>query len=264
MNRLAECFTALRAQNKTAFIPYLMAGDPDADTSLAVMHALANHGADVLELGFPFSDPTADGIAIQHAGNRALAAGMTLKKTLELCTRFRESNQHTPIILMGYANPVMHYGYDACAKAMHSAGVDGIIIVDIPPEEEQEIVPALRAHHVDFIRLLAPTTLGERLPKILHSCTGFVYAIGIKGITGTHSANHDELRDRIATIRTHTDLPIVSGFGVHSAEQIRSYAEFCDGVVVGSALVQHLYEAHRAGQNVADAAQRWIKTILAV
>jgi tryptophan synthase alpha chain len=262
MSRLTVCFDALKTRQKSAFIPYIMAGDPDAESTLAVMHALADHGADVLELGFPFSDPTADGVAIQQAGNRALAGGMSLRKTLELCTRFRERNQHTPIVLMGYANPVMHYGYDACARAMHEAGVDGIIIVDIPPEEEHEIVPSLKAHQVDFIRLLAPTTIGERLPKILRACSGFVYVIGIKGITGTHSANTHELRDRMDRIRAHTHLPVVSGFGVRTPEQVRAYAEFCDGVVVGSALVEHLYAAHQAGEDVANAAKQWMQMMV--
>jgi tryptophan synthase alpha chain len=250
--RIAATFAQLNAAQKTAFIPYLMAGDPSADATVALMHALAEHGADVLELGFPFSDPTADGAAIQAAGERALQAGMTLHHTLKICTEFRTKNTTTPIILMGYANPVMQFGYEGFADALHASGVDGIILVDLPPEEEDELLPFLNAHSIAIVRLVAPTTEGERLKRLLATAGGFVYVISIKGITGTHAAEADDIQMRIAEIRAMTALPIVAGFGIRTAAQAAALKGIADGVVIGSALVEALHSSDAPLRTAAD------------
>jgi tryptophan synthase alpha chain len=245
-NRIADAFAACRAKGKTAFIPYVMAGDPSPTATLSVMHALVEGGADIIELGSPFSDPTADGASIQAAGNRALAAGMTFASTLELCRQFRSRNSTTPLILMGYANPVMQYGYAHAARAMRDAGVDGTIIVDLPPEEEGEFQPLLAEHGLALIRLVAPTTQGERLQRLLATAGGFVYTISINGITGTRRADADALAQRITEIRAHTSLPIVAGFGIRTPEDAAALKSKTDGVVVGSALVEALHQAGEA------------------
>jgi tryptophan synthase alpha chain len=245
--RIAKVFAACANEERTAFIPYLMAGDPSPEMTLGIMHALADNGADLLEIGFPFSDPTADGITIQEAGNRALAEGMTLQKVLALCAEFRTRNITTPLILMGYANPVMQYGYADCASAMAKSGIDGVILVDLPPEEESEFLPHLNAHAIALIRLVAPTTEGARLQRLLATAGGFVYAISINGITGTGSADMSALKHRIAEIRSYSALPVVAGFGIRTTTQAHALHGIADGVVVGSALVEALHQAGEAG-----------------
>ena len=253
--RIAERFTLCGQEDRTAFIPYIMAGDPSPAVTLDIMHALAEGGADLLEIGFPFSDPTADGATIQEAGGRALSEGMTLRSVLALCTAFRRSDDATPLVLMGYANPLMQYGYAQSAEAMRSAGIDGLIVVDLPPEEEQELLPYLKTHSIDLIRLIAPTTKGERLQRLLASAGGFVYVISVNGITGTRSADMELLTTRVSEIRSHTSLPVVAGFGIRTTTQAHALHGITDGVVVGSALVETLDKAGDAG--AAAAAKRF-------
>jgi tryptophan synthase alpha chain len=221
-------------------VTFLMAGDPDYEISLAITRALPAAGADVIELGMPFTDPMADGPAIQAAGLRALTAGMTLTKTLDLVRAFRKDDQATPIVLMGYYNPVYIYGVDRFLVDAKAAGVDGLIIVDLPPEEDEELcLPALRAG-LNFIRLATPTTDDKRLPAVLANTSGFVYYVSITGITGAAAPDTNKVTAAVARIKRHTKLPVAVGFGVRTRENARAIAEGADGVVVGTALVEAL------------------------
>jgi tryptophan synthase alpha chain len=237
--RIAARFAALRAEGRGAFIPFLEAFDPDRETSMTMLRGLPAAGADLIEIGVPFTDPMADGPTVQRAGQRGLKAGATLAGTLGMVREFRAQDQATPIILMGYYNPILSYGDAFCADAA-AAGVDGLIIVDVPPEEADEIEPAARASGLDMIRLIAPTTDDARLPKVLAATTGFVYYVAITGITGTRSASSALLADAIPRIRRYTDLPIAIGFGVRTPEQAADAARIADGAVVGSALIETL------------------------
>jgi tryptophan synthase alpha chain len=238
--RIDARFAALKDEGRAALVTYLMAGDPDVETSLAITRALPAAGADVIELGMPFTDPMADGPAIQAAGLRALKAGMTLAMTLDLVRAFRKDDQATPIVLMGYYNPVYTYGVDRFLADAKSAGVDGLIIVDLPPEEDEELcLPALRAG-LNFIRLATPTTDDKRLPAVLANTSGFVYYVSITGITGAATADPWAVTAAVGRIKRHTKLPVAVGFGVKSAEQARAIAQSADGVVVGSALIDAL------------------------
>jgi tryptophan synthase alpha chain len=235
--RIDARFADLRKQGRSAFITFLMAGDPDIDTSLAIIKALPKAGADVIEIGMPFTDPMADGPAIQASGLRALKAGMTLKKTLALVRDFRAGDGATPIVLMGYYNPIYIYGVDRFLADAKSAGVDGLIIVDLPPEEDHELcLPAMKAG-LNFIRLATPTTDDKRLPAVLANTSGFVYYVSITGITGSASANATAVGDAVARIKRHTRLPVCVGFGIRTPEAARAIAQHADGVVVGTALV---------------------------
>jgi tryptophan synthase alpha chain len=235
--RIDARFAELRKQGRSAFITFLMAGDPDIETSLAIIKALPKAGADVIEIGMPFTDPMADGPAIQASGLRALKAGMTLKKTLALVRDFRAGDGATPIVLMGYYNPIYIYGVDRFLADAKSAGVDGLIIVDLPPEEDHELcLPAMQAG-LNFIRLATPTTDDKRLPAVLANTSGFVYYVSITGITGSASANTTAVGDAVARIKRHTKLPVCVGFGIRTPEAARAIAEHADGVVVGTALV---------------------------
>src|SRR5947199_318534 len=217
-----------------------MAGDPDPATSLDIIKALPKAGADIIEIGMPFTDPMADGPAIQAAGLRALKAGMTLKKTLAMVRGFRESDAATPIVLMGYYNPIYIYGVDKFLTDAKSAGVDGLIIVDLPPEEDEELcIPALKAG-LNFIRLATPTTDDKRLPAVLANTSGFVYYVSIAGITGSAAPDAAKTKDAVARIKRHTQLPVSVGFGVRSGEQAAAIASDADAVVIGSALVNAL------------------------
>ncbi|MFO1241875.1 MAG: tryptophan synthase subunit alpha [Rickettsiales bacterium] len=240
--RIAERFAALKAQNKTALIPFIMGGDPTLEASVEILHALPKAGADLIEIGIPFSDPTADGPSIQKAGLRALNAKTTLVKILEMVRGFRIVDAHTPLILMGYYNPVLQYGPERFATDAAKAGVDGIILVDLPPEEEDEITPFLEESGISLVRLIAPTTQGERLKTLLKSASGFVYTIAIKGITGAGSADKQALQTRIKELKSITDLPVVAGFGIRTKTQVDELKGIADGVVVGSALVDAIAE----------------------
>jgi tryptophan synthase alpha chain len=233
-------FAELAKQGRSAFVTFLMAGDPDPATSLEIIKALPKSGADVIEIGMPFTDPMADGPSIQAAGLRALKAGMTLKKTLELVRGFRKDDNATPIVLMGYYNPIYIYGVDKFLVDAKTAGVDGLIIVDLPPEEDDELcLPAMKAG-LNFIRLATPTTDDKRLPAVLANTSGFVYYVSITGITGAAAADSSAVSEAVARIKRHTKLPVCVGFGIRTPETARAIASHANGAVVGTALVDAL------------------------
>ena len=238
--RIDRRFADLRTQGRAALVTFLTAGDPDFETSLAILRALPAAGADLVELGMPFTDPMADGPAIQMSSQRALKAGQTMSKTLEVARAFRQSDAATPLVLMGYYNPIYIYGVDRFLRDAKSAGVDGLIVVDLPPEEDEELcLPALKAG-VNFIRLATPTTDDKRLPAVLANTSGFVYYVSITGITGAAMPDPANVAAAVARIKRHTSLPVAVGFGVRTAEQACVIASCADGVVVGSALVNAL------------------------
>jgi tryptophan synthase alpha chain len=238
--RIDARFAQIKQEGRSAFVTFVMAGDPDPQTSLAIVKALPQAGADVIELGMPFTDPMADGPSIQAAGLRALKAGMTLRKTLALVKSFRETDNATPIVLMGYYNPIYIYGVDKFLVDAKASGVDGLIIVDLPPEEDTELcVPALKAG-LNFIRLATPTTDDKRLPAVLANTSGFVYYVSITGITGAAAADATMVSGAVARIKRHTSLPVCVGFGIRTPETARAIAENSDGAVVGTALVDAL------------------------
>ena len=240
--RISKRFAALKDKGRGGLITFLTAGDPNLETSREILMGLPEAGADVIELGMPFSDPMADGPSIQRASQRALANGMNMKKTLALVAEFREEDSETPIVLMGYYNPIYRYGVDAFLTDAKKAGVDGLIIVDLPPEEEHELcIPALNAG-INFIFLTAPTTDDIRLPRVVEKASGFVYYVSIAGITGTKAAAIGDIETSVARIRRHTDLPIGVGFGIRSPEQAGEIAAVADAAVVGTALVDRLAE----------------------
>jgi tryptophan synthase alpha chain len=239
--RIDARFAELKKQGRSAFVTFLMAGDPDIDTSLAIIKALPKAGADVIEIGMPFTDPMADGPAIQASGLRALKAGMTLKKTLALVRDFRAGDDATPIVLMGYYNPIYIYGVEKFIADAKSAGVDGLILVDLPAEEDDELcVPALKAG-LNFIRLVPPTADDKRLSVVLRNTSGFVYYVSITGITGSAAADIAAVTTAVARIKRHTGLPVCVGFGIRTPEAARAIAENAEGAVVGTALVDALY-----------------------
>jgi tryptophan synthase alpha chain len=238
--RIDTRFAELAKEGRSAFVTYVMAGDPDPATSLEVIKALPKAGADVIELGIPFTDPMADGPSIQAAGLRALKIGMTLKKTLEMVQAFRKQDNATPLVLMGYYNPIYIYGVDKFLADAKSAGVDGLIVVDLPPEEDAELcIPALKAG-LNFIRLATPTTDDKRLPAVLANTSGFVYYVSVTGITGGAAADSKVVGDAVARIKRHTKLPVCVGFGIRTPDAARAIAERADGSVVGTALVDAL------------------------
>jgi tryptophan synthase alpha chain len=250
MQRLAKAFEGLSGSNRKALVSFITAGDPDYATSLEILKGLPKAGADIIELGMPFSDPMADGPAIQRASQRALSAGQTMRKTLEMVRAFRKENDATPIVLMGYYNPIYVFPVDRFLAEAAEAGVDGLIVVDVPPEADDELcLPALRAG-LNFIRLTAPTTDDARLGAVLANASGFVYYVSIAGVTGTRAPDLGAVAQNVARIKARTPLPVVVGFGVRTPEQARTIASVADGVVVGSALVdalaQSLDGSHRA------------------
>ena len=240
MTRIDAKFAALKAENKKAFVAYVMAGDPDFDTSLEVVKGLPDAGVDVIELGLPFTDPMADGPTIQLAGQRALEGGMTLDRTLEIARRFREGDDTTPIVLMGYYNPIYSRGVDTFLEQAKEAGIDGLIVVDLPPEEDEELCIPAQAAGMNFIRLATPTTDDKRLPKVLQNTSGFVYYVSITGITGAAEASATDVGPEVARIKAATDLPIIVGFGVNTPDKAQAIASVADGCVVGSAIVKKL------------------------
>src|SRR3954467_2118458 len=238
--RIEARFARCRAENRAALVTYVMAGDPDPETALAILRALPQAGADIVEFGLPFTDPMADGPAIQAAGLRALKAGQTTAKTLDLVRRFRAEDADTPVILMGYFNPIYIYGVERFLTDAKAAGVDGLIVVDLPPEEDDELcLPALRAG-LAFVRLATPTTDDKRLPAILANTAGFVYYVSITGITGAATPDFGQVAAAVERVKRHTPLPVVVGFGVKAPEHAAAVAEGADGVVVGSALIDAL------------------------
>jgi tryptophan synthase alpha chain len=236
-SRIDRRFAALKDEGRAALVTFVTAGDPDYETSLRIVEALPSAGADVIELGMPFSDPMADGPAIQASGLRALRAGQTMTKTLQLVRAFRKRDNDTPIVLMGYYNPIYAYGNDHFLADARDAGVDGLIIVDLPPEEDDELcLPALKSG-LNFIRLATPTTDDQRLPAVLANTSGFVYYVSILGVTGTAAPDTTKVAAAVTRIKRHTILPVAVGFGVRTAEQAQAIGKEADGVVVGSALV---------------------------
>jgi tryptophan synthase alpha chain len=240
MSRIAGVFSALREQGRQALIPFVTAGDPEPGITLPLMHALVDAGADIIELGVPFSDPMADGPVIQRASERALEHHTSLHDVIDMVREFRASNQTTPVVLMGYLNPIEVMGYQAFADAAADAGVDGVLTVDIPPEESSDFIPAMRSRGVDPIFLLAPTSHRARIERITAAASGFVYYVSVKGVTGAGNLSLDSVRERLVEIRSCTDLPVGVGFGIKDAQTAAAMAEFADAVVVGSALVSRI------------------------
>ncbi len=256
--RIERRFADLKTQGRAALVTFVIAGDPDYETSLKIIQGLPKAGADIIEFGMPFTDPMADGPAIQAAGLRALHAGQTLKKTLKLVKAFRAGDKETPVVLMGYYNPIYVYGVDRFLVDAKAAGVDGLIVVDLPPEEDEELcLPAIKAD-INFIRLATPTTDDKRAPAVFRNTSGFVYYVSVLGITGTKAPDLKSVQKNVDRLRKHTNLPIAVGFGVKTAEQARSIAKSADGVVVGSALVSAI------GGSLTKAGKPTSKTVKAV
>jgi len=248
MTRIDAKFANLKAQGRKAFVAYIMAGDPDYETSLAIVKGLPAAGVDIIELGLPFTDPMADGSTIQLAGQRALAGGMTLDQTLNIARALRVEDDTTPIVLMGYYNPIYSRGVDKFLTQAKEAGIDGLIIVDLPPEEDDELCIPAQAAGLNFIRLATPTTDAKRLPKVLQNTSGFVYYVSVTGTTGAAAAKPADVAPEVARIKASTDLPVIVGFGVRTPETARAIAGVADGTVVGSAIVEKI----AAGEPVAD------------
>lgn len=251
-DRIDRRFAALKAENRAGFVTYVMAGDPDAATTLSVLKGLPGAGADLIELGFPFSDPMAEGPTIQRAAQRGLKSGMTLQGTLDLVAAFREGDADTPIILMGYLNPVLNRGFPAFAAAAATAGVDGLIIVDCPPEEADPLSDALEAEGIALIRLAAPTTDDARLPMVVRRTSGFVYYVSVAGVTGVKSADAADVAPAVARLRKASGLPVAVGFGIRTPEQAAAVARVADAAVVGSALVDEIESAAKLNENVTE------------
>ena len=240
MTRIDDTFARLKAEGKKAFVSYIMAGDPDVATTLAILSGLPGAGVDIIELGLPFTDPMADGPTIQLAGQRALEAGMTVDATLQLVRDFRAADKTTPIVLMGYYNPIYARGVDLFLTQAKEAGIDGLIVVDLPPEEDGELCLPAQAAGLNFIRLATPTTDAKRLPKVLQNTSGFVYYVSVTGITGAAAAQAVDVGPEVARIKRSTDLPVIVGFGITTPQQARAIASVADGCVVGSAIVKEI------------------------
>lgn len=251
MSRISQTVASLKAQNKKALIPYLMAGDPDKGLTVSLMHALVKSGADMIELGIPFSDPSADGPVVQLAGERALRQGTTLRDVLAIVARFREQDPETPVVLMGYLNPIEIMGYEAFATQAVDAGVDGVLIVDLPASECEELFAAVRPRGLDTVFLMAPTTTPAREAGICANTSGYLYYVSLKGVTGAAITDKESIRERISHLRTVTELPIVVGFGIKDAQSACEMASVSDGVIVGSALVDRIARL-TAGQSYGD------------
>jgi tryptophan synthase alpha chain len=248
MTRIDAKFADLRASGKKAFVAYIMAGDPDAETSFEVMKGLPGAGVDIIELGMPFTDPMADGPTIQLAGQRALDGGQTLQRTLDMVTAFRKTDSTTPIVLMGYYNPIYSRGVDRFLNDAKAAGIDGLIVVDLPPEEDAELCLPAQAAGLNFIRLATPTTDDKRLPKVMQNTSGFVYYVSITGITGAAAAQASDVAPEVTRIKAATDLPVIVGFGINTPEAARAIAGVADGCVVGSAIVKLIGEGKPAAE----------------
>lgn len=242
MSRIAQRFKALRSTGRTALIPYITAGDPQPEVTVGLMHSMVQAGADLIELGVPFSDPMADGPVIQEACERALANGMSLRQILTMVTEFRQKDSTTPVVLMGYANPLEVMGYAEFAAQASAAGVDGVLIVDLPPEEAGDVLPFFRQHDIDPVFLLAPTSSTQRIKSICDAASGFVYYVSLKGVTGASTLDIEQVQDKLRTIREHTNLPVGVGFGIKDAQIAQQVGQVADAVVVGSAIVKRLGE----------------------
>jgi len=264
MSRLESCFTALRKQGRRALIPYITAGDPNPQVTVPLLHALVEGGADVLELGVPFSDPMADGPVIQQASERALKHRVRLRDVLDMVREFRRKNGSTPVVLMGYLNPIEAIGYPQFAGDAAAAGVDGVLTVDLPPEEAGEFVPALRRHGLDPIFLLAPTSDAGRIRAILAVASGFIYYVSLRGVTGAGHLDLSEVRRKVNAIRRETRLPVGVGFGIGTPQAAAEVAEFADAVVVGSALVRRIAELADSPEMIPAEARSFMAALRAV
>lgn len=258
MSRIAKRFAALRAQGRKALIPFVTAGDPDAAVTVPLMHALVEAGADVVELGVPFSDPMADGPVIQRASERALGAGTNLRRVLDMVREFRTTDSDTPVVLMGYLNPFEIAGYAQFARDASDAGVDGVLTVDLPPEEAEEFLAAVRGHDIDLIFLLAPTSDAARIRKICEAASGFVYYVSLKGVTGAANLDVDSAAAKVREIKQICALPVGVGFGIRDGESAASIAAFSDAVVVGSVLVQTIESLVGVPGSIPDALGRML------
>lgn len=250
--RIEARFAALKAENRAAFIAYVMAGDPDAATAAQILKGLPAAGADLIEVGFPFSDPMAEGPPIQKAAQRALASGMTLTKTLAAVAEFRKGDDATPVILMGYANPLVGWGFEAFARDAAAAGVDGLIVVDIPPEEADPLADALDAYDLSLIRLATPTTDDARLPIVIRRTSGFVYYVSVAGVTGVKEAEADVVAPNVQRVRAASGLPVAVGFGIKTPERAAAIARVADAAVVGSALVEEVATSLAMNESVTE------------
>ncbi len=243
MSRISASFEKLRAADRKALIPFITAGDPNAQLTPGIMHGLVEAGADIIELGVPFSDPMADGPTIQRSSERALKQGIGLRDVLQIVSQFRQADQQTPVVLMGYANPIEAIGYDEFAQKAQAAGVDGVLVVDYPPEESRELTKQLNASGLDSIFLLAPTTLETRMDDVARTASGYVYYVSLKGVTGAKNLDLGEVAQKITQIRAHVDLPIGVGFGIRDGDTARAVAEHADAVVIGSRLVEEIEQS---------------------
>ncbi|MDP1668064.1 tryptophan synthase subunit alpha [Phaeovulum sp.] len=255
MTRIDATFARLRGQNRKAFVAYIMAGDPDVATSLALIEGMPAAGVDIIELGMPFTDPMADGPTIQAAGQRALGGGHKMDRTFEMVRAFRANNAETPIVLMGYYNPIYARGVARFLAEATAAGVDGLIVVDLPPEEDAELCLPAQAAGLNFIRLATPTTDAKRLPKVLQNTSGFVYYVSVTGITGAAAAQAAEVGPEVARIKASTDLPVIVGFGITTPDAAKTIAGVADGCVVGSAIVKLIGEGKSAAEVLARVAE---------
>lgn len=259
MNRLEEKFAVLNAEGKKALIPYITGGDPKPEYTEGLMHALVDAGADMIELGMPFSDPMADGPVIQKACERALAAGASVQGVLDIVASFREKDSTTPVVLMGYLNPIEHMGYETFAAKAKASGVDGVLLVDLPPEEAEAVVPVFKESGIDTIFLIAPTTTRERAAKIAAHASGYLYYVSVKGVTGSATLDVDEVGGKLADLRELTDVPLAVGFGIRDGASAAAVSQVADGVIVGSVLVNCIAELAETPEKIAQALQERIK-----
>ncbi len=259
MSRIAACFEDLQTQGRKALIPFITAGDPEPRYTVPLMQALVEAGADMIELGVPFSDPMADGPVIQRSSERALAHGVSLRDCLAMVRAFREENKTTPVVLMGYLNPIEILSYEEFSREAQAAAVDGVLVVDMPPEEAGDLIEALHAHGLDPVFLLAPTTSDQRIGRICHAASGFLYYVSLKGVTGSDKLDVDAVKERIDRIRPHTDLPIGVGFGIKDPESAARIASVSDAVIVGSALVERIGALAGEPQRIEEEAKSFVQ-----
>ncbi|CDZ16316.1 Tryptophan synthase alpha chain [Candidatus Johnevansia muelleri] len=250
MNRIKRCFDILKQEKRAALVSFIMAGDSSYEISFNILESLPKYGADIIELGMPFTDPIADGKIIQKAALRALASGQTQKKTLDMVRRFRDNNKYTPLLLMGYYNPIYRYGKNQFIKDAYQAGVDGLIVVDLPPEHDKEICIHAYELNIDFIRLITPTTNFKRLPKLLTNASGFLYYVSITGVTGKKLTNITFVKKAVINLRQYTMMPIAVGFGIRCREQVEIISKFSDAVIIGSALVELIEKSNNSKEAI--------------